>query len=580
MEQPRLISAPFCVHSGPFLSPIDESTTDRHFIYDLFASTGRDRIYKNGSRATFGLVFGTLIHDLYTLSQSITATYLQDEDAQFLVVVPDFPMDSPSKSFGVKTIKRQEEINAYPISFSEDHITKAHLLALFTPPSAMSGSQRIMTTIQFILGQLDDSFNLQRFIELVEQEKWEEEAATFIAFRQTLLTMLISPPDEDIWEVLSTCRQIIIELNDPVLLSTGLVPILMDMAIHRFLSSDDASTKGTKKLIVLDNAQEYLGMESILTKSLVSLANMGANSPSSVLMIATEPSKLHLHLHFDFLLLGHISPCLPLWMRGLSRRQNIVSLTTTRKDTERGGNTNFVQIRPGQCAIYSPESIRFFDSSLNDLHAEKKITRWDETPLLIELEDLVSIPSSPPQTRQKEGMGSPTFVSAHFRLSKSNRERSTTCGLQTSLDDRHQQEFVNQLLSPAATNAGPVDTIANAKEGRRRGVDLCVDPRAKVQLAGVGSSALRAEPFSRPKEPSNDEDARKSRKMYKSTDYAPPYRELVSAILRVTNGRVNVKARYSKVLKASMFKEEEGADDKGGEGGDVRKLVPVPFSES
>ncbi|KAG8831952.1 hypothetical protein FRC18_005727 [Serendipita sp. 400] len=232
MRVSTAISAPFIVHSSPLLGQIDEPEDD---IYDLFASYGNGRVYKNGSRTTFGLIIGTLIHDLYAVSQSITTAHIQHENSQLLV---------PSKSLCGKTVEGHQNIISCPISFKESSITKTHLLALFTPPSCMKDSQKILTTVQFVLGQLDEVFDLQRFIELVEQEKWDEEAATFIAFRQTILTMLVSSPDDDdLRERFSTYRTIVMELDDPVLLSAGLVPVLMDMAVHEFLSVETATRK-------------------------------------------------------------------------------------------------------------------------------------------------------------------------------------------------------------------------------------------------------------------------------------------------------------------------------------------------
>ncbi|KAG8834461.1 hypothetical protein FRC17_008683 [Serendipita sp. 399] len=677
----RATLPPFSVYSSSFLSQNDELGNVNE---DLFACVGDDRVYRNGHRTSFGLVFGSLIHDLYAISQKLVSTHLQHEGTQLLVLSGGTTLFKPKLSsctlgnnkplylskYGslnrARNILDFSDSPSKSIGGREDEVTKAHILALFTPPPAMSGAQRIMTTIQFVLSQLDEIFDLQRLIELVEQEKWEEEAVTFIAFRQTILTMLISPPDEDIWETLSTCRQIVIDLNDPVLLSAGLVPILMDMAIHRFLSSDDAGTKGTKKLIVFDNAQEYLSTESMLTKSLMSLASMNAQSPSNILLIATDPSKLHpsLHFYFDFLLLGHFNPRSFLWKTSLSPLLDITLLTTTRLG-EDDTDTNIMQIWPGQFGLYSPESIRFLGNPGDSSNGEKASILWNQTLFLIGIDDLASAKSSSSQTRKEmpplielDDLVSPgppfdkredDMIGSEFTLLKSHLSDSSGerpefeslnmgCSVMTTdlLDqsDQQQQEFVNPLLSPASTNEGPVDlpTNANENEEPKLGADIEMTEDIELQIAispmkekldgdaldsqlvslstltpdaadiemNVRDTNSHSESLSHIKEHSvslfKEGEEGDGGDRYHPTDYAPQYRELVSAILRVTNGRVNVKARYSTVLRASMFTEDTNVEDHGGHhdrneernqenqdgvsGFDGKKLAFNPFWES
>jgi hypothetical protein len=70
---------------------------------------------------------------------------------------------------------------------------------------------------------------------MVDQENWNEEAANFMALRQTLLTRLLSPISEephDDWRIT------MVDLTDPVLRSTGLDCSILDVALHDFVQGD------------------------------------------------------------------------------------------------------------------------------------------------------------------------------------------------------------------------------------------------------------------------------------------------------------------------------------------------------
>ncbi|KAG8833661.1 hypothetical protein FRC18_003271 [Serendipita sp. 400] len=480
----------------------------------------------------------------------------------------------------------------------------------------MKDSQKILTTVQFVLGQLDEAFDLQRFIELVEQEKWDEEAAIFIAFRQTILTMLVSSPDDDdLRERFSTYRTIVMELDDPVLLSAGLVPVLMDMAVHEFLSVETE----TRKLIVLDNAQEYLFTNSILTKSLASLASMSAGSPANVLLIATDPKRVNpsLYFHFDFLLLGHFNVHSVRWKKSLLSHLQIPSFMRD------NGDTKLMQVRPNQCAIYSPNSIRMVSYSQQSGEEKEEAALWDETPILIELDDLVSVGLSPVQKLKVE-MARSAIVPVVFQRTKSGQGQATLEWLATEHtaksgehEERQEQsepEFVNPLLSPAATNVGPVENVK--KENGTRWINGAPsDPTTsktsvsaflsnEIILVGAPPTALPTQnqlaatvqnvkdkdpqPFSAlespilPREEMEERGLHETR-IYHPTDYDPKYRELVSAILCVTNGRINVKARYPKVLRVPIFKEDIGNSDgnrQHDEHDETRKPITIPYCET
>jgi hypothetical protein len=80
---------------------------------------------------------------------------------------------------------------------------------------------------------------------LVDEEKWDDEGATFMALRQTLLTALLAPPPDATRNPLWMERISVLDLTDPVLASTGLDTVLMDMALREFV----VPVEGTKKLI-------------------------------------------------------------------------------------------------------------------------------------------------------------------------------------------------------------------------------------------------------------------------------------------------------------------------------------------
>ncbi|KAG8851623.1 hypothetical protein FRB91_007582 [Serendipita sp. 411] len=294
------------------------------------------------------------------------------------------PFRSPTRSYDVPLSGRSIRC---PLFFDEDTLTKAHILALFVPSQGTEGRQKILSTIQCVLGLLPDQFSLQRFIELVDQEKWDDEAANFIATRQTLLALLVSQAGEFSRQPTASYDEVIVDLSDPVLLGTGMVPVLLDMALCEFLSSNTNRRKligifpfvsrvhATNQNAVVNDAQEYLTPDSILTKSLTTLASMGNRRPASVIVTATNPHTLppSLYYAFDFLALGHTRSIT--W-------QNIL-----RNHLE----TSFPEdlyVPPGKCALYSPESCRATVSRRGEMHS----AQWGNSQIVVDLDELVSIP--------------------------------------------------------------------------------------------------------------------------------------------------------------------------------------------
>ena len=144
----------------------------------------------------------------------------------------------------------------------------------------MAGRSRVLNTMHYVLSQLSDPFDLQsmfidafmtyispraEFIELMEQEKWEDEAATFVALRQTLLTRLISLDDNDFYAIASESGSIVLDLTDTVLASAGVTDALALMAIDSFL----ARSTRREKLLSTSNAPEMNLLNSSSTGRIV-----------------------------------------------------------------------------------------------------------------------------------------------------------------------------------------------------------------------------------------------------------------------------------------------------------------------
>ena len=71
----------------------------------------------------------------------------------------------------------------------------------------------------------------------MDQEKWSDEGATFMALRQTLLMKLLSTEPQS-----HRSEQVtVIDLTDSLLHSTGLDGPIMDIALHEFITSEDGS---------------------------------------------------------------------------------------------------------------------------------------------------------------------------------------------------------------------------------------------------------------------------------------------------------------------------------------------------
>jgi hypothetical protein len=146
-----------------------------------------------------------------------------------------------------------------PLCFEESSVTTQHLLSLFTPPLEMRKRSSILNTVQLVIGQLHEPFDLPRtssdvltantklilkidFIELIEKETWTEDGANFMALRQTILNWLLASRANASF---SSEREIIVDFGDPILSHTGMESVLMDMVLQQFLHG----TSGPKRLV-------------------------------------------------------------------------------------------------------------------------------------------------------------------------------------------------------------------------------------------------------------------------------------------------------------------------------------------
>ncbi|KAG8767486.1 hypothetical protein FRC15_005648 [Serendipita sp. 397] len=142
------------------------------------------------------------------------------------------------------------------------------------------------------------------------------------------------------------------------------------MVLCEFLSSNT----NRRKLIVVNDAQEYITPDSILTKSLTTLASLGNRRLASVIVTATDPHTMppSLYYAFDFLALGHTRSIT--WQNILRNHLDI-------------SFPDDLYVPPGKCALYSPESCRATVSRRGEIHS----AQWGKSQIVIDLDELVNI---------------------------------------------------------------------------------------------------------------------------------------------------------------------------------------------
>jgi hypothetical protein len=166
----------------------------------------------------------------------------------------------PKSVSQVTAIYRGNQGRISPLRIRESSIQLQDIIELCNPPPYTNGGSKIINTIHHVVSQLSEPFDLQRmssspalvlyhifnlcvqgFIELVDQEKWDEDSASLIALRQTILTTLIST-DQEAESDLSRFEKIIVDLTDPILSATQLDATLFNMVLREFVDTGNGET--------------------------------------------------------------------------------------------------------------------------------------------------------------------------------------------------------------------------------------------------------------------------------------------------------------------------------------------------
>ncbi|KIM23609.1 hypothetical protein M408DRAFT_252225 [Serendipita vermifera MAFF 305830] len=180
-----------------------------------------------------------------------------------------------------------------PLRLREQDISARHVLALFTPPVDMHNATaaKITASIQYVISRLKTPFDLQDFIQLMEQESWDDASINFVTLCQTILTELLTPYDA-VEAKATAClplhdlKEAVVDLTDPLLCSTRLDSVLMDMSLHAFLNGQAGQAR---TLIVLSAAHGYLYASSCLMRTLESLVSQNMGNIS----ILIDTTNLH-----------------------------------------------------------------------------------------------------------------------------------------------------------------------------------------------------------------------------------------------------------------------------------------------
>jgi hypothetical protein len=150
-----------------------------------------------------------------------------------------------------------------------------------------------------------------------------------MALRQTLLTALISAEEDMLFDEF---RTVLVDLTDLVLSSTGMDAVLIDIVVRQFLKSRPARGMIGESIanelfvdlvqqpvltasLVFDSCQEYIRINSVLTKTLESSLRGRSALPVSMLFSTTDPASLPPTLlqRMDFVVSGDIPS--PEWKR-------------------------------------------------------------------------------------------------------------------------------------------------------------------------------------------------------------------------------------------------------------------------
>lgn len=395
--------------SAPFItSPIgiDVSESEQTIFLDYLGHSTSAGLYFNRSMVSMGLVCGGLIEDVETTVKRLVMSHLSESDSQVIIVHSDNStlrrdpcslvglsgsrptiLTSPRNLHSTSSMYASTGATTVPLRFEENTITTRQLLSFFDPPHDMRNRGSIVNTLQLVISQLREPFDLQHFIELVEKETWTEEGATFLALRQNMLTSLLSSSQPFPW----SRREIFVDLDDPLLSSTGLEGVMVDMALQKVLALPPK-----RRLVVLYNAHEYLATPSPLLRSLEELAALGKRSPTSVIFASPSPSRIPRALFkwVDYLISGHGRSAV--WASTLE--EELFIHPSANRD-------------PDQLIIWSSLSMHLGNSPTKNRQAVLKPTMWGENALYISTDELMgTMPAPSPSTHSRAEVPSPSEV--------------------------------------------------------------------------------------------------------------------------------------------------------------------------
>ncbi|KAG8830385.1 hypothetical protein FRC17_004943 [Serendipita sp. 399] len=317
--------------------------------------------------------------ELLRTVMQIISVHLQDGPSSSTLI------PRPRKSVKeLYTVIPLEPHNILPLRFAERDISLAHVLSLCTPPDDYPNRERILTSVQFIVSRLADPFSIQEFNQLVDEEQWDTHGSAFMAIRQTLLTTLIMTGDEatsgdvDVVTRMRNGGAIVVDLSDPVLRSTGIDSILFDMILCLYCSVQ----RDAKKLLVLDQAHEYLSTNPALLNTLVTLFSMHADSPIRTLISSSDLTLISPRLlsHLDYLICHDFRS--PAWLDYI--RMHISCNVSSPSSPSGDPGSNLIHnLEERQAMIISPRSI--LQTSSTAPGGDSAGERWGPKTYLVEL---------------------------------------------------------------------------------------------------------------------------------------------------------------------------------------------------
>ncbi|PVF92140.1 hypothetical protein CPB86DRAFT_229237 [Serendipita vermifera] len=368
-------SAPFIVVGGSEKGKIEER--EKNSLSLLCESSFSQQLFWNSKCITTGIISGSTALETTQMAKIlIQESVMNDEDLDVVI----FHMDNENTRYvpcslvedlsGVRALvaPKGEQLNRLKKIYGSDtqdlrvlegDISLRHLLEIYGPTRDMNKAGDIRTAVQHIASQLNEPLEFDRFSQLVAEAKWDEYEERFMSLRSSILAdLVIRCSGVSLRDHMERNRVILIDLTDPVLSSSNLNAVIMDIALRVFL--DHESTR--RKLMVFNAAEEYLHGESLIGKTVSSM--LSGNKPSSVgiLLTSHDPTGISISIltHIDFIL----SSPFP-WLYGFCRNH----WPST--------GQAFRDVRRDQVVLISPGSI-VMESSTG------VVTKWGQVPLIID----------------------------------------------------------------------------------------------------------------------------------------------------------------------------------------------------